>query len=93
MEDSRSGISTYGARYRRGKLFLENARNDQWRANIVIQLAESVGDTIDSLSGYIEMLLAIVGRDAHPDEVPTTEQAKYLGWLTELGALEQAPRS
>lgn len=85
----------------RGKRFLENARSDQWRANIVLQLAESVGDKIDSPSGYIDMLLAIFplllrfkelgldGYETSPGEQPTNEQAKYLGWFAELGTLER----
>ena len=85
-----------------GKLFLENARNAQWRANIVFQLAESVGDKIDSLSGYIDMLLAMfplllrfqeLGLESYETsrgEMPPNEQAKYLGWFAELGKLERA---
>jgi hypothetical protein len=86
----------------RGKRFLENARRDQWRANIVFQLAKLVGDKIDSLSGYIDMLLAffplllrckepgLEGYEASPGVRPTNEQAKYLGWFAELGKLESA---
>lgn len=66
--------------FHQGKLFLELARDDQWRANILIQLAESVGDQVGALSGYIDMLLA-----ARPGE-------KYLGWFTELGRLERGAR-
>jgi hypothetical protein len=42
-----------------GKQFLEDARSDQWRANILIQLAELVGERVDSLPEYIDKLLAI----------------------------------
>lgn len=66
------------------RLFLENARNDQWRANILFQLAESVGDEVDSLAGYIDMLLAI-----DRDEMSASEHEKYLGWFAELGKLER----
>ena len=86
----------------RSKRFLENARSDQWHANVLIQLAESVGDKIDSLSAYIDMLLAIfplllrvkqLGLEDHETssgEIPTDEQAKYLAWFAELGTLERA---
>jgi hypothetical protein len=87
--------------FQQGKLFLETARYDPWRANIVLQLAESAGDQIDSLFGYIDKLLAILpsllrfeqlgldGYETHLDEMPTSEQASYLCWFAELGALER----
>ena len=76
----------------RGKRFLEVARTDPWHANIVLQLAESVGDSIDSLSGYLDMLLAVV--DAH-EAAPGSEKAnkaKYRDWLGELGEIDRWTR-
>jgi hypothetical protein len=84
----------------RGRQFLEQARHDPWRANVVIQLAESVGDHVDSLSSYIDMLLATAalllrhedrkldGGDAS-DRRPGSP-VKYLSWFNELGALERS---
>lgn len=79
--------------------FLEHARIDPRRANIVIQLAESVGDRIDSLSGYIDMLLACFSSRLRMDELEAdspwtegrsaSEHDKYRGWFAELGMLER----
>lgn len=74
-----------------GKVFLEQARNDQWRANILLQLAESIGDEVEALSGYIDMLLSISVPPGPSDERPADGSAKYLGWLAELGRLECRP--
>jgi hypothetical protein len=63
--------------------FLERARVDPRRANIVIQLAEAVGDRIDSLPGYIDMLLVVDGS-------PRGEHDKYLRWFAALGMLERS---
>lgn len=83
----------------RGRWFLERARSDPWHANIVLQLAESVGDEIDSLCSYIDMLLALFplllqhasfehgGGYTISDQLSGT-QAKYFSWFNELGALE-----
>ena len=71
----------------RGKQFLEIARTDHWHANIVLQLAESAGDSIDSLPAYIDRLLAIA--EGCPGAA-RTERARYLGWLVELADLERA---
>ena len=77
--------------------FLEHARVDARRANIVIQLAEAVGDRIDSLSSYIDMLLVLdaspVRFTGHEDDGPagraTRQPDKYLGWFAALGMLER----
>lgn len=66
-----------------GRRFLEKARVDPRRANIVIQLAESVGDQITSLPGYIDMLLA------HPGRTAGGEPPGRSGWFLELGMLER----
>ena len=71
----------------RGKRFLEAARTDPWHANIVLQLAESAGDSIESLSRYLDMLIAVVDRPAAGEAAPGPEQARYRGWLGELGVL------
>ena len=78
--------------------FLEHARVDPRRANIVIQLAESVGDRIDSLPGYIDMLLArcssrerfreLEGDSLRMEGRSGSEHDKYLGWFAALGLLE-----
>jgi hypothetical protein len=63
--------------------FLEHARVDPRRANIVIQLAEAVGDRVDSLPRYIDMLLVV-------DRSPVGEHDKYLNWFAALGMLERS---
>ena len=76
--------------------FLEQARVDPRRANIVIQLAEAVGDRIDSLSSYIDMLLVLdasrlpfTGLEDGPASGAARERDKYLGWFAALGMLER----
>jgi hypothetical protein len=64
----------------RGKQFLEIARTDHWHANIVLQLAESAGDSIDSLPAYIDRLLAICG-----DEVEALSRCGGRSICTLLG--------
>jgi hypothetical protein len=67
-----------------GKQFLEDARNDQWRANILIQLAELVGERVDSLPEYIDKLLAVF---------PISYDGEcHLGRLAELSRLESRAR-
>ena len=56
---------------------------DPRRANIVIQLAEAVGDRIDSLPGYIDRLLVV-------DASQLGEHDKYLRWFAALGTLERS---
>jgi hypothetical protein len=76
--------------------FLEHARVDPRRANIVIQLAEAVGDRIDSLSSYIDMLLVLDSsllRFTALEDGPAADAArahdKYVGWFAALGMLER----
>jgi hypothetical protein len=76
----------------RGKRFLEAARTDPWHANVVLQLAESVGDSIDSLSGYLDMQLAVIEAHEACEAAPGTEKAKYRGWLGEIGEIDRWTR-
>ena len=76
--------------------FLEHARVDPRRANIVIQLAEAVGDRVDSLASYIDMLLVLDAsglRFTAPEDGPAAGAArahdKYVGWFAALGLLER----
>lgn len=79
----------------RGKRFVEQARDDPWRANILIQLAELAGDRIPSLPGYIDRLLAVCGGEAagagrcttDSGELPASTRTRYLRWFAELGVL------
>lgn len=97
--DTRRRISFERSTVHHARRFLEDARTDARRANIVIQLAESIGDPIDSLSGYIDMLLAIFASLVRCTELDggsriagrsASEHDRYLGWFAELGLLERS---
>jgi len=60
-------------------MFLEHARNDQWRANILLQLAESLGDEVGSLSDYIDMLLATSPPPIRLEELGELERGTLRG--------------
>jgi hypothetical protein len=79
--------------------FLEKALSEPWHAYIVLQLAESVGDKVDSLPGYIDQLLAIISsrrpiagrgledQQARDCDLLPPAHAKYAGWFAQLGQL------